>query len=62
MQENEFLSVGQFHTMKIELGQPLSITKNYWEKYHVDLIKESANIAETADAAAFIMDEGVSYN
>lgn len=59
--ENESIALGQSHTIKLELNMPIVILKNYWEKYHIDLIKECTDIAQTADVAAFVMDEGVAH-
>lgn len=61
IEENEFIALGQSHTIKLELNMPLVIMKNCWEKYHIDLIKECTDVAQTADVAAFVMDEGVAH-
>jgi len=59
--ENEDIALGQSHTIKLDLGNPIVIIKSCWEKYHIDMIKECADIAQTADVAAFVMDEGVAH-
>ena len=61
IEENEFIALGQSHTIKLELNMPFVIIKNCWEKYHIDLIKECTDVAQTADVAAFVMDEGVAH-
>lgn len=61
IEENEYIALGQSHTIKIELNTPIVIMKNCWEKYHLDLIKECTDVAQTADVAAFVMDEGVAH-
>ena len=61
IEENEYIALGQSHTIKLELNMPLVIIKNCWEKYHLDLIKECSNVEQTADVAAFVMDEGVAH-
>lgn len=59
--ENEYIALGQSHTIKLELQNPLVIIKNCWERYHLDLIKECVDVTQSADVAAFVMDEGVAH-
>lgn len=34
--ENEFVKLGQYHTIDIEISQPFSITKDCWDQIYLD--------------------------
>lgn len=61
IEENNFLNLGQAHTLKPELHNAISIVKHKWEKYHIDQLKECSDITNTAEVAAYVMDEGVAH-
>jgi protein pelota len=61
LEENEYLSFGQYHTLKVELNQPLKISKKCWERHHLDLLRECTDVTVSADVAAMVMDEGVAH-
>lgn len=61
LEENEYLSFGQYHTLKVELGQPLKIFKKMWERHHLELLRECTDVTVSADVAAMVMDEGVAH-
>lgn len=59
--ENEFLKIGQFHTFEIELETKITIYKEEWPLYEINLIKEIAKEEHGVEIAAMVMEEGVAH-
>eukprot|EP01080_Neovahlkampfia_damariscottae_P000159 gene159-4405_t len=59
--ENDFVKIGQFHTMDIELNREISISKKYWDAIHIKRIEDATDISKSSDVVAIIMEEGLAY-
>lgn len=58
-EENEHVKMGQYHTIDIEVGNTVTIKKECWDMYHLELIKESTDPLKGADIAAVVMQDGL---
>jgi protein pelota len=59
VEENKYVKMGQYHTLDLELHRPFTIVKQEWDSIYLDRIDEACNIANRADIAAVIMQEGL---
>ncbi|KAJ2716279.1 Translation factor pelota [Coemansia spiralis] len=57
--ENQHVSVGQYHTLDLELNQPFTLTKPEWDLISLQRVSDACDIARQADAAAVTMHEGL---
>jgi protein pelota len=55
------LKIGQFHTFEIELETKITIYKEEWPLYEINLIKEIAREEHGVEIAAMVMEEGVAH-
>lgn len=59
--ENDFLKIGQFHTFEIELETRLTIMKEEWALYEINLLKQISQDDDGVEIAAMVMEEGVAH-
>lgn len=57
--ENDFVRMGAFHTLDLELGHAFDLEKDEWDSVQMERLKEAAHPATAADVAAVVMDTGV---
>ncbi|KAJ2781787.1 Translation factor pelota [Coemansia javaensis] len=57
--ESEHVSVGQYHTLDLELNQPFTLAKPEWDVIALQRIRDACDVARQADAAAVTMHEGL---
>jgi protein pelota len=55
IEENEHVKMGQYHTIDIEVNQPLRIQKERWDAVYLERLKEAADPSAKADVAAVVM-------
>ncbi len=61
VRQNEFIQMGQYHTLEIELNRPFSIGKSIWDPMNLELLRTIANPMKTAEVAALVMQEGLAH-
>mmetsp|Transcript_17224 Transcript_17224/g.25761 ORF Transcript_17224/g.25761 Transcript_17224/m.25761 type:complete len:429 (-) Transcript_17224:138-1424(-) len=61
VEENEFVKMGQYHTVDLEANQPLRLEKSCWDVICLDRLEEAADPAAKADMAAVVMQEGLAH-
>ena len=54
--QNDYLKIGQFHTFCIELDLKLTIYKEQWTQFEINLIYEISNVSFGVEIAAMVMD------
>jgi protein pelota len=59
IEENKYVKMGQYHTLDLELHRSFTITKLDWDSVYLERIDEACNIANRADIAAVILQEGL---
>jgi protein pelota len=57
--ESPFIKLGASQTIAIELNRELTLVKSEWDQVSLKRVKDAADPATTADAAAIVMDEGI---
>jgi protein pelota len=57
--ENEYLSMGQYHSASIKKGVQFSVIKKSWDQFSINKISEASNPTMTSDLAVCLMEEGV---
>ncbi|KAJ2774065.1 Translation factor pelota [Coemansia nantahalensis] len=57
--ENPHVSIGQYHTLDLELNQPFTLAKPEWDVISLQRVSDACDIARQADAAAVTMHEGL---
>lgn len=58
-EENQFVKMGAYHTIDLELNRKFEITKNEWDSVALARIDEACDPVHTADLAAVVMQEGL---
>ncbi|PVU95599.1 hypothetical protein BB559_002684 [Furculomyces boomerangus] len=57
--QNQYVQVGQYHTLDLELHQPFSIYKTEWDSISLKRVTDACDITKQADVAAIVMQEGL---
>mmetsp|Transcript_41875 Transcript_41875/g.118745 ORF Transcript_41875/g.118745 Transcript_41875/m.118745 type:complete len:435 (+) Transcript_41875:93-1397(+) len=57
--ENEFIRLGQFHTVEVELNSNLSVMKSNWDFISRDRLQQAVDAKRSAEVAAILIDQGV---
>lgn len=59
VQESEFIKMGQFHTVEVELHQKFRLEKACWDAIHLQRISDASDPMKKADLAVVVMQEGL---
>ena len=60
-QQMDEVPLGANHSMTLEVGKDIGITKMFWDSHAFQILQEAADVALKADAAAVIMEEGLAH-
>ena len=58
-EENQFVKMGAYHTIDLELNRKFTITKSIWDSVAMGRIEEACDPSQSADLAAVVMQEGL---
>lgn len=58
-EENQFVKMGAYHTIDLELNRKFTITKSEWDSVALGRIEEACDPSHSADLAAVVMQEGL---
>jgi protein pelota len=58
-QENEFVKLGQYHTVDLVLNQSFTLEKEHWDSVYMDRLDLATDVKKTADVAALLMQPGL---
>lgn len=61
IEENQYVKMGAYHTIDLELNRKFTITKAEWDSVAMARIEEACDPVHTADLAAVIMQEGLAH-
>ena len=61
IEENQFVKMGAYHTIDLELNRKFTVTKNEWDSVAMGRIDEACDPALNADLAAIVMQEGLAH-
>ena len=60
-EENQFVKMGAYHTIDLELNRKFDITKSEWDSVSLERIDEACDPNKNADLAAVVMQEGLAH-
>lgn len=60
-EENQFVKLGAFHTIDLELNRKFEITKHEWDSVALERIEEACDPSRQCDLAAVVMQEGLAH-
>uniref|UniRef100_A0A8C9RY21 Protein pelota homolog n=1 Tax=Scleropages formosus TaxID=113540 RepID=A0A8C9RY21_SCLFO len=59
IQENQYVKMGAYHTIELELNRKFTLAKKLWDSVVLDRIEQACDPAQKADVAAVVMQEGL---
>ncbi|XP_011044764.1 PREDICTED: protein PELOTA 1 [Populus euphratica] len=59
--ENEYVKIGAFHTLEIELHRPFVLRKELWDSLALHVLNQASDPAASADLAVVLMQEGLAH-
>jgi protein pelota len=60
--KNEYVQIGQYHTLELEIKRPFVLRKEVWDWPALDRIQQSCDeTAANADLAVLLMQEGLTW-
>jgi len=61
VQENDYVKMGQYHTITIERDSPFTIYKLSWDTIYMSRLDDAIDPAAKADIACIVMQEGLAH-
>ena len=58
IEENQYVKMGQYHTLDIELNRKFTLSKDEWDSYLLERLDMACDPTKNADLAAIVMNEG----
>ncbi|KAJ3681205.1 hypothetical protein LUZ60_015694 [Juncus effusus] len=58
---NDYVKIGQYHTLEIEPQRPFVLRKNVWDSIALDILTQSCDPTASADLAVILMQEGLAH-
>lgn len=59
--ENQYVKMGAYHTLDIEINRKFSLYKDCWDSVSVERINMACDPAQNSELAAVVMQEGISH-
>jgi protein pelota len=59
--ENQFVKIGQYHTVELEDNRAVTIHKQRWDAIYLDRIKTATDPRNAAEAACVVLQEGLAH-
>ncbi|KAI3417121.1 uncharacterized protein J3R85_014747 [Psidium guajava] len=59
--ENEYVKIGAFHTLELELNRPFVLRKKVWDSLALDVLHQASDPGASADLAVILMQEGLAH-
>ncbi|KAJ8763776.1 hypothetical protein K2173_003558 [Erythroxylum novogranatense] len=57
--ENEYVKIGAYHTLELELHRPFVLRKEIWDSLALDVLNQATDPTASADLAVILMQEGL---
>lgn len=61
VQENQYVKMGQYHTIDLELNRKFVLTKEEWDVVCIERIENACDPSKKADVGAVVMQEGIGH-
>ncbi|WVY96883.1 hypothetical protein V8G54_029034 [Vigna mungo] len=59
--ENEYVKIGAFHTLELELQRPFVVRKDVWDSLALEVLQQASDPGASADLAVVLMQEGLAH-
>jgi len=61
VEENQYVKMGQYHTIDLELNRKFVLTKEEWDVVCIERIENACDPTKKADVGAIVMQEGIAH-
>lgn len=61
IEENQFVKMGAYHTLDLELNRKFALTKPEWDSIALERVEMACDVTQSADVAAVIMQDGLAH-
>ncbi|WAR02253.1 PELO-like protein [Mya arenaria] len=61
IQENQYVKLGAYHTLDLEMNRKFTLGKHEWDSVALDRIELACDASQHADLAAIVMQEGLAH-
>uniref|UniRef100_A0A336LUU1 Protein pelota homolog n=1 Tax=Culicoides sonorensis TaxID=179676 RepID=A0A336LUU1_CULSO len=61
IEENQWVKMGAYHTLDLELNRKFTITKAEWDTISLERVEMACDVTQNADVAAVIMQDGLAH-
>ncbi|XP_063701569.1 protein pelota [Culicoides brevitarsis] len=61
IEENQWVKMGAYHTLDLELNRKFTITKSEWDTISLERVELACDVTQNADVAAVIMQDGLAH-
>lgn len=61
VKENEWVKLGSYHTLEIEIGRWVKIWKSKWDNLAIQLVKEASSTTGKCQIGAIVLQEGLAH-
>ncbi|OQR69061.1 protein pelota-like [Tropilaelaps mercedesae] len=59
--ENQFVKMGAYHTLDLELTRKFKLIKTLWDSIHLERLQQACDPTMSAEVAAIVMQEGIAH-
>jgi protein pelota len=61
VEENQYVKMGAYHTIDLELNRAFTLTKPEWDSIALERVDMACDVTQKADVAAIVMQEGIAH-
>jgi len=61
VEENQYVKMGQYHTIDLELNRKFVLTKDEWDIVCMERVEQACDATKQADLGAIVMQEGIAH-
>jgi protein pelota len=61
VKENDWVKLGSYHTLEIEIGRWVKIWKSKWDNLAIQLVKEASSTIGKCQVGAIVLQEGLAH-
>ncbi|CAG2172412.1 unnamed protein product [Oppiella nova] len=61
IEENQYVKMGQYHTLDIEQNRKFTLTKAHWDSVAIERLDMACDPTQSADLGAVVMNEGIAH-
>lgn len=61
IKENEWVGMGSYHTLQVEIGMMAKIYKDKWDQLDIELVKQASDEMRNCKVGAIVLQEGLAH-